>query len=218
MRVLLTEDDVMIGEAVQRGLRQLGFAVDWVRDGAAAAQALAVEPYEALLLDLGLPRKSGLALLAELRQHGSTIPVVVLTARDAVSDRVAGLDAGADDYLVKPFELPELAARIRAVARRHAGRASPQLAHLGVTLDPARREVTRDGEPVQLAAREFEVLHALMEHPGRVLSRAQLEERLYGWGEEVESNVVEVYVHALRRKLGAGFIRTVRGTGYRLAP
>ena len=218
MRVLLTEDDVMIGEAVQRGLRQLGFAVDWVRDGAAAAQALALEAYEALLLDLGLPRKSGLALLAELRQRGSTIPVVILTARDAVSDRVAGLDAGADDYLVKPFELPELAARIRAVARRHAGRATPQLTHRGVTLDPARREVTREGEPVQLAAREFAVLQALMEHPGRVLSRAQLEERLYGWGEEVESNVVEVYVHALRRKLGAGFVQTVRGTGYRLTP
>jgi two-component system, OmpR family, response regulator QseB len=218
MRVLLTEDDVMIGEAVQRGLRQLGFAVDWVRDGASAAQALAVEPYEVLLLDLGLPRKSGLALLAELRERGSTLPVVILTARDAVSDRVAGLDAGADDYVVKPFELPELAARIRAVARRHAGRASPQLVHRGVTLDPARREVMRDGEPVQLAAREFELLQALMEHPGRVLSRAQLEERLYGWGEEVESNVVEVYVHALRRKLGAGFIRTVRGTGYRLTP
>ena len=135
-----------------------------------------------------------------------------------MSDRVAGLDAGADDYLVKPFELPELAARIRAVARRHAGRATPQLTHRGVTLDPARREVTREGEPVQLAAREFAVLQALMEHPGRVLSRAQLEERLYGWGEEVESNVVEVYVHALRRKLGAGFVQTVRGTGYRLTP
>jgi two-component system response regulator QseB len=218
MRLLLTEDDAMIGEAVQRGLRQLGFAVDWVRDGAAAAQALAAEPYDLLLLDLGLPRKSGLALLTELRQRGSTLPVVILTARDAVSDRVAGLDAGADDYLVKPFELPELAARIRAVARRQAGRASPQLMHRGVTLDPARREVTRDGEPVTLATREFEILLALMEHPGRVLSRAQLEERLYGWGEEVESNVVEVYVHALRRKLGAEFIRTVRGTGYRLEP
>jgi two-component system, OmpR family, response regulator QseB len=216
MRLLLTEDDPMIGEAVQRGLRQLGFTVDWARDGAAAAQALAVEPYELLLLDLGLPRKSGLALLAELRSHGSEIPVVILTSRDSLTDRVTGLDAGADDYVVKPFELPELAARIRAVVRRHAGRASPQLTHRGVTLDPATREVTRDGAPVALAAREFEVLHALMEHPGRVLSRAQLEERLYGWGEEVESNVVEVYVHALRRKLGPEFIRTVRGAGYRL--
>jgi two-component system response regulator QseB len=216
VRLLLTEDDPMIGEAVQRGLRQLGFTVDWVRDGAAAAQALAVEPYELLLLDLGLPRKSGLALLAELRARGSKIPVVILTARDSLADRVTGLDAGADDYVVKPFELPELAARIRAVVRRHAGRARPQLTHRGVTLDPATRQVTRDGSAVALAAREFEVLHALMEHPGRVLSRAQLEERLYGWGEEVESNVVEVYVHALRRKLGPGFIRTVRGAGYRL--
>jgi len=216
MRLLLTEDDAMVGEAIQRGLRQLGFAVDWVRDAAAATQALAVEPYELLLLDLGLPRKSGLALLTELRARRSTIPVVILTARDALSDRVAGLDAGADDYLVKPFELPELAARIRAVARRHAGRATPLLTHRDVTLDPARREVTRNGAPVVLAAREFEVLLALMEHPGRVLSRAQLEERLYGWGEEVESNVVEVYVHALRRKLGSGLIRTVRGAGYRL--
>ena len=218
MRLLLTEDDVMIGEAVQRGLRQLGFAVDWVRDGSTAAQALEVEPYDLLLLDLGLPGRSGLALLAELRARGCATPVVIITARDAVSDRVAGLDAGADDYLVKPFELPELAARIRAVLRRQSGRASPQLTHRRVTLDPARREVTRDGVPVALAAREFEVLHALMEHPGRVLSRAQLEERLYGWGEEVESNVVEVYVHALRRKLGSDFIRTVRGAGYRLEP
>ena len=170
MRLLLVEDDPMIGEAVQRGLRQLGFTVDWVRDGAAAEQALAVEPYELLLLDLGLPRKSGLALLAELRRH-SAIPVVILTARDALNDRVAGLDTGADDYLVKPFELPELAARIRAVARRQAGRASPVLTHRGVTLDPARREVMRDGVPIVLAAREFEILLALMEHPGRVLSR-----------------------------------------------
>jgi two-component system OmpR family response regulator/two-component system response regulator QseB len=143
---------------------------------------------------------------------------VTLTARDALSDRVEGLDAGADDYLVKPFELPELAARIRAVARRQAGRASPRLTHRGVTVDPARREVTREGLPVAVATREFEILLALMEHPGRVLSRAQLEERLYGWGEEVESNVVEVYVHSLRRKLGSGFIRTVRGAGYRLEP
>jgi two-component system response regulator QseB len=216
MRVLLTEDDAMIGEAVQRGLRQLGFAVDWIRDGAAAAQALAVEPYELLLLDLGLPRKSGLALLTELRQRGSTIPVVILTARDALSDRVEGLDAGADDYLVKPFELPELAARIRAVARRQAGRASPRLTHRGVTVDPARREVTREGLPVAVATREFEILLALMEHPGRVLSRAQLEERLYGWGEEVESNAVEVHIHNLRKKLGAEYIQNVRGVGYRV--
>jgi DNA-binding response OmpR family regulator len=165
-----------------------------------------------------LPRKAGLELLGELRRRGSDIPVVILTARDAMTDRVEGLDAGADDYVVKPFELPELAARIRAVLRRRDGRSSPRLEHGGVTLDPATREVFRDGRPVALGAREFAVLHALMEHPGRVLSRAQLEERLYGWGEEIESNVVEVYIHALRRKLGTGFIRTIRGAGYRLEP
>ena len=218
MRLLLTEDDAMIGEAVQRGLRQLGFALDWVRDGAAAEQALALEPYDLLLLDLGLPRKSGLELLRDLRRRDSGIPVVILTARDAMTDRVAGLDAGADDYVVKPFELPELAARIRAVLRRRDGRSSPRLEHRGVTLDPATREVFQDGRPVTLGAREFAVLHALMEHPGRVLSRAQLEERLYGWGEEIESNVVEVYIHALRRKLGTALIRTIRGVGYRLEP
>jgi len=218
VRLLLTEDDAMIGEAVQRGLRQLGFALDWVRDGAAAEQALALEPYDLLLLDLGLPRKSGLELLRDLRRRGSGIPVVILTARDAMTDRVAGLDAGADDYVVKPFELPELAARIRAVLRRREGRSNPRLEHRGVTLDPASREVTQNGHPVPLSAREFAVLLALMEHPGRVLSRAQLEERLYGWGEEIESNVVEVYIHALRRKLGTAFIRTIRGVGYRLEP
>ncbi|HTG77583.1 MAG TPA: response regulator [Steroidobacteraceae bacterium] len=218
MRLLLTEDDAMIGEAVQRGLRQLGFALDWVRDGAAAEQALALEPYDLLLLDLGLPRKSGVELLRDLRRRGAGIPVVILTARDAMTDRVAGLDAGADDYVVKPFELPELAARIRAVLRRREGRSNPRLEHRGVTLDPASREVTQNGHPVPLSAREFAVLLALMEHPGRVLSRAQIEERLYGWGEEIESNVVEVYIHALRRKLGTALIRTIRGVGYRLEP
>src|SRR5262245_17077779 len=157
MRLLLTEDDAMIGEAVQRGLRQLGFAVDWVRDGAAASQALALEPYDLLLLDLGLPRRSGLEVLRELRSRGNRLPVVILTARDAVSDRVAGLDAGADDYVVKPFELPELAARIRAVLRRHAGRATPTLEHRGVTVDPASREVQRDGRAVSIGVREFAV-------------------------------------------------------------
>ena len=208
----------MIGEALQRGLRQLGFATDWVRDGEEAAQALAATPYDLLLLDLGLPRRNGMQLLASLRRAGSAVPVVILTARDAVSDRVAGLDAGADDYVVKPFELPELAARIRAVLRRREGRATPRLEHRGVAIEPATHEVLRDGAPVELSAREYALLEALMESPGRVLSRAQLEERIYGWGEEVESNVVEVYVHALRRKLGSEFIRTVRGVGYRLDP
>jgi len=218
VRLLLAEDDTMIGEAVHGGLRRHGFAVDWVRDGAAAERALAAETYDACLLDLGLPRKEGLEVLRNLRRGGSTLPVVVLTARDAIADRVVGLDAGADDYVVKPFDLAELAARIRAVTRRKSGRAQPVLEHAGVTLDPATREVRRDGESVALSPREFAVLQALLENPGRILSRAQLEERLYGWGEEIESNVVEVHVHTLRRKLGADFIRNVRGVGYRLAP
>jgi two-component system, OmpR family, response regulator QseB len=208
----------MIGEAVRAGLRRQGFAVDWVQDGIAAEQALLAEAYDACLLDLGLPRKAGLDVLRRLRQRGSKLPVLVLTAKDAISDRVDGLDAGADDYVVKPFDLAELAARIRAVTRRKEGRAQAIIEHDDVTLDPATREVRRRGERVVLSPREFALLQALLEHPGRILSRAQLEERLYGWGEEVESNVVEVHVHTLRRKLGADFIRNVRGVGYRVAP
>jgi two-component system response regulator QseB len=218
MRLLLAEDDAMIGEAVRNGLRRQGFVVDWVQDGIAAEQALATEPYDACVLDLGLPRKDGLGVLRDLRARGSDLPVLVLTARDAVADRIAGLDAGADDYVIKPFDLNEIAARIRALLRRRAGRASSVLEYRGVTLDPATHEVRKDGERVQLSPREFALLHALLEQPGRVLSRAQLEESLYGWGEEVESNVVEVHVHGLRRKLGADFIRNVRGVGYRIAP
>jgi DNA-binding response OmpR family regulator len=218
MRLLLAEDDAMIGEAVRAGLRRHGFAVDWVQDGAAADMALSSEPYDACVLDLGLPRRDGLSVLRALRQRNDTLPVLVLTARDAVQDRVAGLDAGADDYLVKPFDLTELVARLRAIMRRHAGRASAQLECGGVTLDPTMREVRRDGQPVNLSAREFALLQALLEHPGRILSRAQLEEKLYGWGEEVESNVIEVHLHGLRRKLGADFIRNVRGVGYRVVP
>jgi two-component system response regulator QseB len=208
----------MIGEAVRAGLRRQGFAVDWVQDGIAAEQALLAEAYDACLLDLGLPRKAGLDVLRRLRERGSKLPVLVLTARDAISDRVDGLDAGADDYVVKPFDLAELAARIRAVTRRKEGRAQAIIEHDDVTLDPAMREVRRHGERVPLSPREFALLQALLEYPGRILSRAQLEERLYGWGEEVESNVVEVHVHTLRRKLGADFIRNVRGVGYRVAP
>ena len=208
----------MIGEAVRSGLHQQGFAVDWVQDGASAEHALEAGSYDLCLLDLGLPRREGLQILKGLRRRGSELPVVIMTARDAVSDRVEGLDAGADDYVVKPFELTELAARVRAVLRRKAGRASPAIDHLGVTLDPASHEVRRDGRVIELSSREFALLHALMEHPGRILSRAQLEERLYGWDEEVGSNVVEVHIHSLRRKLGPDFIRNVRGVGYRVPP
>ena len=216
MRLLLVEDDPMIGAGVQSGLRQEGHTVDWVRDGKAAELALASGVHEMLLLDLGLPHKSGLELLSGLRRRGLDLPVLVITARDSVADRVKGLDAGADDYLVKPFDLDELSARIRALMRRRAGRASPRIEHGPLTLDPATHQVTLNGDPLALSAREFALLHALLEQPGVPLSRAQLEERLYGWNEEVESNTVEVYIHALRRKLGAEWIRNVRGVGYRI--
>jgi len=214
MRLLLVEDDPMIGESVRKGMRQDGFAVDWVQDGRAAELALETNPYDALLLDLGLPRKAGLEVLAALRRRGNPIPVLVLTARDAVADRVKGLDAGADDYLVKPFDLEELAARIRALLRRKSGRADPVIQVGNLVLNPATHEVSLNGKPVSLSAREFGLLHSLLERPGTVLTRAQIEEKLYGWDHEVGSNTVEVYVHALRRKLGANVIRNVRGVGY----
>lgn len=214
MRLLLVEDDRMLGESVQRGLRREGHAVDWVQDGEAADGALAMEPYDVVLLDLALPRKGGLEVLRTLRRRGSKVPVLVLTARDALADRVAGLDAGADDYLVKPFDLEELAARVRALHRRSAGNAEPVIRVRELAVDPAAHEVTVRGVPVALSAREFSLLHALVAHPGRPLSRAALEESLYGWGEEVESNAVEVHVHSLRRKLGADWIKTLRGVGY----
>ena len=216
MRPLLVEDDPMIGASVQRGLRQDGHTVDWVRDGAAADLAVAAGVHELILLDLGLPGKSGLEWLAQWRARGVTLPVLILTARDAVADRVRGLDAGADDYLVKPFSLEELAARLRALGRRQGGRAAPRLELGPLSLDPATHEVSKDGQPVELSAREFALLHALMENPGVPLSRAQLEERLYGWDAEVASNAVEVHIHALRRKLGAEWIKNVRGVGYRV--
>jgi two-component system response regulator QseB len=216
MRVLLAEDDAMIGAAVRDRLRGQGFAVDWVHDGRAADAALVGDVYDLLLLDLGLPGREGLAVLKALRGRGSTLPVVILTARDAVDDRVAGLDAGADDYVVKPFDLKELEARLRAVLRRRAGSASSVIEHGCLSLDLASHELRRDGVPVPVSPREFALLHALLERPGRILSRAQLEERLYGWGEEVGSNVVEVHIHSLRRKLGAELIRNVRGVGYRI--
>ncbi len=214
VRLLLIEDDPMIGASVQRGLKQEGYTVDWVRDGSAAELAVANSVYELLLLDLGLPRKSGLELLAGLRRKGIAAPVLIITARDSVSDRVKGLDAGADDYLVKPFDLDELSARVRALLRRQGGRAAPVIEIGALTLDPAMRAVTQNGQPVALSKREFSLLHALMKQPGMPLSRAQIEESLYGWGEEIESNAVEVYIHSLRRKLGAETIRNVRGVGY----
>ena len=214
MRLLLVEDDPMIGESVRKGMQQDGFAVDWVQDGRAAELALETNPYDTLLLDLGLPRKDGLEVLASLRRRGNPIPVLILTARDAVADRVKGLDAGADDYLVKPFDLEELAARIRALLRRKSGRADPVVQVGNLVLNPATHEASLDGKSIMLSAREFGLIHALAERPGVVLSRAQIEEKLYGWGHEVESNTVEVYVHSLRRKLGANLIRNVRGVGY----
>jgi len=214
MRLLLVEDDPMIGASVQQGLRQDGYSIDWVRTGGAALAALETNSYDALLLDLGLPDQGGDAVLRTIRRRGDTTPVLIITARDAVSERIAGLDSGADDYIVKPFDLDELAARIRAVQRRHAGRAEHVLRAGPVTLDPAAKRVTLHGAEIALSARELALLEALLDRRGAILSRAQLEERIYGWGEEVESNAVEVYVHALRKKLGAGFIRTVRGVGY----
>jgi len=214
MRLLLAEDDRMIGASIERVLQQDGFAVDWVQDGRAVELALAENVHDLLVLDLGLPRKEGLDVLRAMRRRGDDRPVLIVTARDAVSDRVAGLDAGADDYLVKPFELTELAARIRALLRRSAGRAEPVVAYGDIELHPDTREIRVRGEPVALSAREFALLEALLARPGAVLSRAQLEEKLYGWNEEVESNAVEVHIHALRKKLGADAIRNVRGVGW----
>ena len=214
MRILLAEDDRMIGASVQKGLRQDGFTVDWVQDGRAAELALTEGVHDVLLLDLGLPRKQGLEVLEAMRRRGDTRPVLIVTARDAVADRVAGLDAGADDYVVKPFALDELAARIRALLRRQTGRADPVLAYGDIELRPATRETRVRGEPVALSPREFAILQALLARPGAVLSRAQLEEKLYGWEDEVESNAVEVHLHNLRRKLGAELIRNVRGVGW----
>ncbi|MGO4278403.1 MULTISPECIES: response regulator [Cupriavidus] len=221
MRVLLVEDDAMIGESVKVALRQEGFTVDWVRDGDAGLDAASDQHgpradggYDLVLLDLGLPRRSGLDVLKTLRARNVRTPVLILTARDAVADRVAGLNAGADDYLVKPFDLQELAARMHALARRAEGRAEPLLRYGDIVLNPATREATQAGTAVRLSAREFALLSALMARPGQVWSVAQLQERLYGWDDEVGSNTVEVYIHALRRKFGAALIRNIRGVGY----
>ena len=216
MRILLAEDDSLLGDGLRAGLRQLGFQVDWVRDGEAAERELRAQPYEAAVLDLGLPRKDGLDVLAAIRRSGIKTPVLVLTARDAVPDRIRGLDLGADDYVVKPVDLHELAARLRALVRRAHGQPQECLIAQDIVLDPASRSVRKAGEPVTLSTREFDLLQAFMLGADRVLSREQLEQQLYSWGQEVESNAIEVHVHNLRRKLGPALIHTVRGVGYML--
>lgn len=214
MRLLLVEDDTMIGEAVLDLLRAEHYAVDWVKDGDMADTALRTQTYDLVLLDLGLPRRDGLAVLRDLRTRKERIPVLIATARDSIQQRIEGLDAGADDYVLKPYDLDELLARIRALIRRAAGRAEPIYEHKGVSINPATREVAVRGEPVVLSAREWAVLEPLLARPGLVLSRTQLEEKLYGWKDEISSNAVEVYIHGLRRKLGAELIQNVRGVGY----
>ena len=214
MRVLLVEDDRLLGDGVKVGLTGAGFAVDWVRDGEAALAALSSESFAAVLLDLGLPRKDGVTVLATLRAAGNSVPVLVLTARDQVADKVRALDQGADDYVVKPFDLDELAARLRALVRRSQGRADACLRHGELVLDPAARTVSLKGEPVILTGKEFELLRMLLDGAGRVLTRRVLDEQLYAWGEAVESNALEVHIHHLRRKLGSELVRTVRGVGY----
>jgi two-component system OmpR family response regulator len=214
MRLLLVEDDPMIGEALCVALRDAAWSVDWVREGKAARAALRPAEHDAVLLDLSLPGHDGLEVLRESRAARNATPVIIVTARDALADRVAGLDAGADDYVTKPFDMPELLARLRAVIRRRAGPATPVLSNGILTLDPATHEATREGEARVLTPREFALLHALMVRPGAILSRAQLEQSIYAWDEPVESNTIDFLIHAVRRKLGADAIRNVRGAGW----
>ena len=214
MRVLLVEDDLMIGEAVSTALKDASFAVDWVRDGKTASQTLETVEHQALLLDLGLPGRDGLDVLRRLRQAGLTLPVVIITARDSVEDRIQGLDLGADDYLVKPFDVNELLARMRAVIRRQGGQAAPMLSNGQVNLNPATREASCGDKSAMLSAREFALLQALLLRPGTILTRTELEERIYGWNEEVESNAVDFLIHGVRRKLGQDAIKNVRGAGW----
>ncbi len=214
MRLLLVEDDPLLGDAIQIGLRQDGYAIDWIQDGIEAEKALQNERFDLVIMDLNLPGRSGLDLLRGFRARGDDTPVLILTARDATSDRVAGLDAGADDYLVKPFDFPELNARLRALLRRSSGRASPSIRNGPLQLDPAAHRVTLDDRPIDLSQREFAILETLLNNAGRVMSRARIEESIYGWETEVGSNTIEVHIHHLRKKLGKEWIRTVRGVGY----
>jgi two-component system response regulator QseB len=214
MRLLLIEDDILLGNGIQTGLMQAHYAVDWVTDGEAGEHALKIETYDGLILDLTLPKKDGLKILKDLRARGDTIPVLILTARDTTNDKVIGLDSGADDYLVKPFDLDELSARLRALLRRHSGRANPCIEYGNLRLDPAAHTLTQNGQSVMLSQREFAILQTLLENVGQILSRSRLEESLYGWDDLIESNAVEVHIHHLRQKLGKKLIRTVRGIGY----
>lgn len=214
MRLLLVEDDKALGEGLRLGLRQEGYTVDWLQDGVSAVHALLSEEFDLLVLDLGLPRLDGIQVLRQLRASGSALPVLILTARDATEDRIAGLDAGADDYLVKPFDLDELKARLRALLRRSAGRAQVLIEHAGICLDPASQQVSYLGKPVPMTPKEYLLLHELLSQPGKVLTRERLAQSLYGWDEEAESNTLEVHIHHLRKKLFSGLIRTVRGVGY----
>ena len=216
MRILLVEDDAMVGKALAVGLNRAGFAVDWVTDGRAAELALGNGVYDLAILDLGLPKIDGMAVLATLRSKGNGVPVLIASARDTVEDRINGLEAGADDYLLKPFDLNELIARIRAILRRHSGSGSPLLTAGSIVMDLGRKLVTRDGEVVELSGKEFAVLEALMQRPGKVLSRDELEDAVYGWKDEVGSNAIEVHLHHLRKKLGADVIKNIRGVGYKV--
>lgn len=214
MRVLLVEDDELLGDGLRTGLIQYGYTVDWLKDGLSADQALKTENFEIVVLDLGLPKLPGITVLQNLRGRGQTMPVLILTARESIDDRVKGLDSGADDYLTKPFDLDELCARLRALQRRFSSRAEPLLVHANIKLDPAAHTVTFNSESISVSRREFALLQKLLENAGRVLSREHLTQSLYGWGEDVDSNALEVHIHNLRKKFGQDFIHTIRGIGY----
>ena len=214
MRLLLIEDDKLLANGIQTGLKQLNYAIDWVIDGESGEHALKIETYDALILDLSLPKKDGLEILKDLRSRSNNIPVIILTARDTITDKITGLDSGADDYLVKPFDLDELTARLRALIRRQSGRSNPLIVYGNLQLDPAAQTLIKDGQAVILSARELAILQTLLENTGKILSRNSLEESLYGWNEMIESNAVEVHIHNLRKKLGKSLIKTVRGLGY----